>query len=85
MNRLTTVIEVTSSNPVTVPCFFLDFIFLSIYLKIYFIIISKPFGLLNIALMAANNAYPIEVMHSVESRICVFVFDNVLFDGHSCV
>ena len=25
---------------------------------------------------------PIELMHSVASRICVFVFDNVPFDGH---
>ena len=45
-------------------------------------IISKPFGLPNIALMTEKNAYLIELMHSVASRICVFVFDNVLFDGH---
>ena len=43
-------------------------------------IISKPFGLSNIALMTEKNAYHIELMHSVASRICVFVFDNVLFD-----
>ena len=33
-------------------------------------------------LMTLTNAYPIELMHSVASRICVFVFDNVPFDGH---
>ena len=82
--------EVASSNPVTPPCvFFFVFVFRFyifmnkfIYLKIKFIIISKPFWLLNIALMTANDAYPIELMHSVASRICVFVFDNVQFDGH---
>ena len=37
----------------------------------------KTFGLLNIALMTANNAYPIELMNLVAFRICVFVFDNV--------
>ena len=50
-----------------------------IYLEVLFIIIiSKPFGLINIALMIASNAYPIELMHSVASHICVFVFDNAL-------
>ena len=43
---------------------------------------SKPFWLLNIALMTANNVYHIELMHSVASRISVFVFDNVPFDEH---
>ena len=42
----------------------------------------KPFGLMNIALMTANKAYPIELMHSVASLICVFVFDSVPFDGY---
>ena len=68
-----------------VLCVFLRFyifINLIIYLKILFIIVSKPFGLLNIALKTANNAYPIELMHSVASRVCVFVFDNVPFDVH---
>ena len=32
--------------------------------------------------MTANNAYHFELMHLVASRICVFVFDNVSFDGH---
>ena len=85
MISLSTVIEVASSNPITVPCFcrgfFRYFFNLFIYLKIKVIIISKPFGLLNIALMKANIAYLIELMNSVASRICVFVFDNIPFDG----
>ena len=64
--------------------FFFDFIFLLIHLFIdIFITISKPFRLINIALMTANNAYyPIELMHSVVSPHIGQVFDNVLFDGH---
>ena len=38
--------------------------------------------MLNITIMTANNAYPIELMHSVAYRICVIVVDNVPFDGH---
>ena len=35
------------------------------------------------AIWAAEYFFnPIELMHSVASCICVFVFDNVLFDGH---
>ena len=60
----------------------LYFFHLFIYLKIYFIIISKSFGLLNITLITANNADPIELMHSVASCICFILFDNVAFDGH---
>ena len=89
MNRLFTVIEVPTLNPVIVPCFlcifflrFYTFINLFIYLKIRFKIISKPFGLLNIAYMTANYAFPIEFMHSVAFRICVFGFVNIPFDGH---
>ena len=64
-------------------CYFPFYIFINLFIYLNnFIIISKPFGLLNIALMTANNAYPIELMHSVASRICVIVFDNVPFDGH---
>ena len=75
------------SNPVTVPCFLRFYIFINLftYLHVFkdlFIIISKPVGLLNIALMTKNNAYPIGLMHLVASSICVFVFDNVPFDGH---
>ena len=32
--------------------------------------------------MTTNNAYPIESKHSVASRMCVIVFDNVPLDGH---
>ena len=32
--------------------------------------------------MTANNAYPIELVHSVASHICVFMFDNVSFHEH---
>ena len=54
------------------------YIYQFIYLEVLFkIIIKKPFGLIDIALMIASNAYPIELMHSVASRIRVFVFDNV--------
>ena len=35
-----------------------------------------------ITLTTQNNKYPIEVIHSVASRICVFVYDNVPFDEH---
>ena len=41
----------------------------------------QSFGLLNIALMTANNTNPIELMYSVTSRIHVFVLDTVEFDG----
>ena len=69
--------EGASSNPVTVPCFSFSFFFFFrfyIFINLFFfrfIIISKPFRLINIALMTANNAYPIELMHSVVSRIYV--------------
>ena len=69
--------EEASSNPVTVPClffsfFFFDFIFLLIYLFIDTIHYHfQHFRLMNIALMTANNAYPIELMHPVVSRIYV--------------
>ena len=52
--------------------FFFYFMFLFIYLFLDIIhIISKLFWWINIALMTANNAYPIELMHSVVSRIYV--------------
>ena len=64
--------------------------FFFFFFDLYYLFISrynclkiiKPFGLLNIALLTANNAYHTESMHSVASRICVFAFDNVPFDGH---
>ena len=64
---------VLSSSPVN-AAFFLNFqLYIFINLFIYF----------SIALMTANNANPIELMHSVASRTeCVIVFDNVPFDGH---
>ena len=30
----------------------------------------------------SKKAYPIELVHSVTSRVCVLVFANVPFDGH---
>ena len=74
--------EVASSNPVTVPCFF-SFMFL-FYICIYLQIQSFECNSLSFPnhLMTTNNAYPTELMHSVSSRICLFVFDNAPFDGH---
>ena len=69
--------EGASSNPVTVPYVFLFFFrfYNLINLFIYrYNSLSFPnyiFRLINIALMTANNAYPIELMHSVVSRIYV--------------
>ena len=83
MNRLSTVIEVASSKThhctlFLCVCFsILYFINLFIYLKKLFIIISKPFGLLNIALMTANNAHPIELMHSVASYVFSCLMDTL--------
>ena len=64
---------------------FLDFRFLLINLFIFrynSYSFFKLFWLLNIALMTPNDAYSIESMHSVASRICVFMFDDVPFYGH---
>ena len=77
--RLTAVIEVASSNPVTLPFYFHQFIYLFID------IIHNHFQSIWVAEYRSNdsnNAYPIALMHSVSSRICVFVFDNVPFNGH---
>ena len=79
--------EGASSNPITVPCvvfffrFFFDFICFIILFIYRYHYHFKPFRLINFALMTANNAYPIESMHSVVSHIRS-VFDNVPFDGH---
>ena len=32
--------------------------------------------------MTTNSPYPIELMHSVASRICIFMFANAPFKGH---
>ena len=87
---MSTVIGVARSNPVTLTCFFVVVFFHSIlyFYKFIYLFIdivhshSKTLGLLNIALMKANHALPIELMLSVASHIRVFVFDNVPFDGH---
>ena len=41
---------------------------------------SNSLQWLNIALMTANSSYRIELMHSVASRICVFMFAYVPFE-----
>ena len=71
--------EGASSNSLTVPCvflgffsFFFDFIFLLVYLFID--IIHYHFQTISVdkyRFMTASNAYPIELMHSVVSRIYV--------------
>ena len=72
--------EGASSSPVTVLVllffffvfFFFDFICLLVYLFIYIIHYRfQIISLINIALITANNAYPIELMHSVVSRTYV--------------
>ena len=66
-------------EPRHLPSFF-DFIF---YQFIY-LTINNHFKHIWVAEYRFNdskNAYPIELMHSVASRVWVFVFDNVLFDG----
>ena len=79
--------EIASSNPVTAPsCFFISIVCFFMYLLIqifdYFIINSKSFRSLNIALMTANSPYPTELMHSAASRICFLVFANVPIKKH---
>ena len=44
--------------------------------------LEVAFRLLSITLMTANSTYPIELMHSVACRMCIFVFANVPFKGH---
>ena len=67
------------------PTLFFSILYFHQFIILFIDIIHNHFqtiGLLNIALKAASNAYTFESMHSVASRICVFVFDNVPFDGH---
>ena len=61
---------------------FIDLYYLSIC-RYNCLNIIKPFRLLNITLMTANNAYHTESMHSVASRKCVFAFNNVPFDDQT--
>ena len=80
MNRLSTAIEVASSNPVTV----LFFLFLSI-IYLFIVIINNNFQTIWAAEYRFNDSkqcITYEVMHSVASLNCVSVFDNVPFDGH---
>ena len=65
------------------PCHYTFLLFIHLYNCLNIIHIkSKSFRLLNIALMTAKSTYPIELMHSLSSRICVFKFANVSFKGH---
>ena len=91
MNRLSTVMEVASLNPVTMPHFIIFFfryyIFINLSIHRYncLNIIHNHFQTIWVAVYrfnGSNNTYPIELTHSVASRICVFVFNNVPFDGH---
>ena len=79
------VIQVASSNPVTVPCFFFSILYFYQFIYIFKDIIHNHLQTIWVAenrFNDTNNAYPIELMRSVASRICIFVFDNVPFDGH---
>ena len=69
-------------HAVRIPSLYLVYSFY-ILINLFIDIIHNHYQtILNIALMTEKDAYPIELMHSVASRICVFVFVNVPFEGH---
>ena len=89
MDRLSTVMEGASSNPVTLPCvfffsfFFFDFIFLSIYLFID--IIHYHFQTISVDKYRFNDCkqcipYRVDAFSGISHIRSVF--DNVPFDGH---
>ena len=76
MNRLYAVMGVASLNLIAVPRFFYFFFYLFIYLYNCLNIILNQFLIIWVA------PYAIELVHSVVSRISVFVFANFIFKGH---
>ena len=75
---------VVSSNPVTVP-YFVDhiYIFSFIYLYNSLNIIHNHFQIISVAEYRFNDRkqfIPIELTHSVASRIYIFTFANVPLD-----
>ena len=58
----------------------------SFFITVYFYLCINLCNCLNIIynkfLIISVSGFPIELMHSVASRICVFVFANVPFKKH---